>query len=109
MIKKNFIRTNIHSPCSKTNNFKGSIKNSSTLLFDIWNTDRKTVDTQLEYRVDIGSAQNNISPKCLIVAHQTAARIGVPNKAKKLAVFDDPILRECHVDVDGITDPRVWC
>ena len=39
----------------------------------------KKVDTQLEYQVDIGSAQSINSPKCLLVSHQTASRIEVPN------------------------------
>ena len=36
----------------------------------------------MEYQVDIGFAQNIKSPNYQIVAHQTGARIGVPNKAK---------------------------
>ena len=48
--------------------FNESIKNSSTLSFDSWTTDRKTVDSQLEYQVYIGSAQITNSPKNLIVA-----------------------------------------
>ena len=67
--------------------FNDSIKNSSTLSFDSCSTDRKTVDTQLEQPADIESAQNINSPKCLIAVHQTAARIGVPNKANKNAIF----------------------
>ena len=43
--------------------FIDSIKDSFTLSFDSWSTDKKTVDTQLEYQVDIGSAQNINSPK----------------------------------------------
>ena len=45
-----------------------SIKNSSTLSFDSWSTDRRTVDTQLECQVDKGNARNINSPKYLIVA-----------------------------------------
>ena len=67
--------------------FNDSFKNGFTLSFDSRTCERKTVDTQLEILVDIGSAQNNTSPKCLIVADQTAARIGVPNKANKIAVL----------------------
>ena len=54
--------------------FNDSIKNSFTLSFDSWTSERKTVDTQLEYQVDIGSAQNINSPNNLIVVHKTAAR-----------------------------------
>ena len=65
-------------------------KKTFTLSFDSWSTHRKTVDTRLEYQVDIRSTQNIDSPKYLIVAHQTAARTGVPNKANNVAVFDNP-------------------
>ena len=57
--------------------FNYSIKNSFTLSFDHWTSDRKTVDTQLEYQIDIGSAQNVNSPKYLIAVHQTADRTGL--------------------------------
>ena len=57
--------------------------------FDSWSTDRKTVDSQLDYQVDIGSAENINSLKYLIVAHQTAARIGVPNRTKNIAIFNN--------------------
>ena len=59
-------------------------KKSFTFVFDSWSTDRKRVDTQLKHQVDIGKAQKINIPKYLIVANQTTARIGVPNKAKKL-------------------------
>ena len=36
--------------------FNDSIKNSFTLSFDSWTTDRKIVNTGLEYQVDIGSS-----------------------------------------------------
>ena len=72
--------------------FNDSIEDSFTLSFDHWTSDRKTVDTQLEYQLDIGSARNINSPKYLIAVHQTAAGIGVPNKANNVANFD-------HLDV----------
>ena len=62
--------------------FNDSIKISSALSIASWTSDRKTVDTQFEYQVDIGSAQSINSPKNLIVAHQTEARKGTPNKKK---------------------------
>ena len=37
--------------------FNDSIESSSTLSFDSGSTDRNTVDTQLEYQFDIGSAK----------------------------------------------------
>ena len=84
--------------------FNDSIENSFTLSFDSWSSDRKTVGTLLEYQVDIGSAQNINSPKYLLVAHQTAVTIGVPNKANNFAVFDNLNVRKDHVD--GVRYPR---
>ena len=60
--------------------FDGSIKNSSNLSFDSWFTDRNSINPSLDFQVDIGSAQIVNSPKCLLVAHQSLARVGVPNK-----------------------------
>ena len=51
--------------------FIDSIKDSFTLSFDSWTSDRKVVDTQLEYQIDIGRAQNIIIPKNPIAVHQT--------------------------------------
>ena len=81
--------------------FNDSIKKNFTLSFDSWSTDRKTVDTQLQYQVDISSAQNTNSPRYLIVAHQTVVRIGVPNKESNVAVLDNLNVGKCHVDIDG--------
>ena len=86
--------------------FNDSFKNSFTLSFDTWCNDRKTADTQLEDQVDIGSAQNISSPKNLIVAHQTAVRIGNPIKENDIIVFDKLNVRKYHVDIDGVGFPR---
>ena len=42
----------------------------------------------------------------LIVAHQTAIRIGGPNKANNIAVLDNLNVRNCHVDIDEVRYPR---
>ena len=60
--------------------FNQSIKNSFTLSFDFWYTDRNVIDTGMEYQIDIESARNVNSLKYSLVTLQTAARIGVPNK-----------------------------
>ena len=87
--------------------FNDCFKNCFILSFDSWrSTDIKTVETQLENQVDIGSAQNNIPPKPITVTHQTAARIGVPNKASNVAVFDNLDVRKFHVDADGVLYSR---
>ena len=86
--------------------FNDSNKDSFTLSFDFWSTDRKTVDAKLEYQVDIGPAQNIKIPKYLIAVHQTAARMRVPNKANSVAIFDHLVVRKNHVDIDGVRYPR---
>ena len=63
------------------------MKNSFSSSLDSWSTDRKTVDTQLQYQVDIGIALNINSPIYLTLAHQTAVRIGTPNKTNNVAVL----------------------
>ena len=85
--------------------FKELIKNSFTLSFDFWTCDRKTVNTQLEYHVDEGSARNINSTKYLIVAHQTADRI-VSNITNHIAVFDNLCVRNYFVDIHGVRYPR---
>ena len=86
--------------------FNDSFKKKSTLSFESWSTDRKTVDTQLEYQVHIGSAQNINSPKYLLVAHETAARIGDPNKFNNVANFDNLNVRKYFVDIDAVRSAR---
>ena len=104
---KLFLHVPIFNPAAETQTmFNDCIKNDFTLSFDAWSTDRKTVDTQLECQVDIESAQNIISPKYLIAAHQTADRIGTPNKASNVAVFDKLNVRNYHVNIDGVRYPR---
>ena len=68
--------------------FNESIMNTYTIIFDSWYTERKNSNEERELQVDIGSAQNINSPKYLIGVFQTQNRIGVPNKANNIAVFD---------------------
>ena len=86
--------------------FNDCNKNSFTLSFDLWSTERKIVDTQLEYQVDVGRARNSKTPQYLIVALHTAARIGVPNKTNSIAVFDNLNVRKYPVHIDGVRYPR---
>ena len=82
------------------------IKNSFTFSFEFWTSDRKTVNNQLEYQVDKSSAQNINRPKYLIVAHQTADRIGVSNIRNNTAVFDNLDVRKYFAVIDGVRYPR---
>ena len=81
--------------------FNDSVKNNFTLSFVSYNADRNTIDTHFKYQVDIRSAQNSNSLKILIVAHQTADRIGVPNKAKRYCSF-------CLFEYSEISCPYRW-
>ena len=85
---------------------KGSTKKCFLIFFDSWSIDRKTVDTKVENKVDIGSAQNHISPKHLIGSHQTAAREGVPKKENTIGIFDNPNVTKYHVDNGGVRYAR---
>ena len=74
---------------SSSNN---SIKNSFTLSFDTWKTDRTVNDTQFQYQLNIGSAHKTRSPKYLAAAHQTSGR----SAASKKATSDNPdVQKDC--------------
>ena len=86
--------------------FNKSIRKNVTISFGSWSTDGKTVDTQLEYEHDIGSARNTNSPGDRVKAHQAAAAIRVSNKANEIALFDNLVVPKCFVDVDGVRYAR---
>ena len=50
--------------------------------------------------------RKNISPRYLIVSNQSAARLGVPNKALDIAVFGNLNIRKYHDYIDGVRYPR---
>ena len=79
-----------------------SIRNSFTISFDSWTADKKFVNKGLEFLVDIGSAHKTNSPKFLIAAHQTLARIGTSKKGNSLAVFDNSIVQKHSRNIDRI-------
>ena len=60
--------------------FNDSIKNSFTQFFDEWVSDRRVVNTELEYQVDIGCSHKIIGPKYAVLAHQSTARSENTNK-----------------------------
>ena len=85
--------------------FYGAIKNSFTLSFDSWTTDKKFVRTS-EKQVDIGSAVKGNTPTYLIAARQTAARSGVANKTIHVSVFDHIDVKRYRVEIDGKRYPK---
>ena len=68
--------------------FNESILNNYTITFDSWYTECKISNDGRKLQADVGSAQHNNSPIYLIGVFQTQNRIGVPNKANKIAIFD---------------------
>ena len=58
------------------------------------------------YQVDIGSAQSVNSPKYLICAHQTAARLNGSNKRNNISVFDNLNVEKYFAEIDGQRYPR---
>ena len=86
--------------------FNESTKNNYKISFDCWYTDSKVITDGLEFEVDTGSAQNINSPKYLIVAHQIADRIKVPNKVRIIEHFDNLDVRKYFCEIDGQSNPK---
>ena len=86
--------------------FNESIMNNYTIIFDSWYTERKISNDGRELQVYIGSAQHINSPKYLIGVFQTQNRIGVPNKANNIAIFDTNHVTNYFVELDGDRYPR---
>ena len=86
--------------------FNESIKNNYTLTFDSWYTERKIVTNGGEFQVDIASSQSTNSPKYLIAAHQTEARIGTSNKRNNVSIFHHVDVTKYFVEIDGYRYPK---
>ena len=86
--------------------FNESIKNKYTLTFDSWYTERKIVTDGGEFQVDIASSQSTNSPKDLIAAHQTEARVGTSNKGNNVSIFDQVDVTKYFVEIDGYRYPK---
>ena len=74
--------------------FNESIQNSYTITYDSWYTERKISTHGNELQVDIVSALHVNSPQFLIASSQTENRIGAPNKANNIAIFDNVNVKE---------------
>ena len=85
--------------------FNESIQNNYRIFFDDWFTERRVVSDTIT-QIDIGSAQSVNSPKYLITAHQTAARLNAPNKGINISTFDNLNVRKYFVEIDSIRYPR---
>ena len=85
--------------------FNESIQNNYRIYFDDWYTERRVISDTIS-QVVIGSAQSVNSPKYLITAHQTAAKLNAPNKQLNISTFDNLIVRKYFVEIDSIRYPR---
>ena len=86
--------------------FNEPIKNNYTISYDSWYTERKIVTDGNEFQVDIALAQNTNSPKYLIAAHQSEARIGTSSRAYIIAIFDHVEVKEYFCEIDGYRYPK---
>ena len=85
--------------------FNESIQNNYRIFFDDWYTERRVVSDAIT-QIDIGSAQQINSPKYLICAHQTAARLNAPDKGLNISRFDNLNVRKYFVEIDSQRYPR---
>ena len=83
-----------------------STQNNYTITYDSWYTERKLSSDGNELPVDFGSAQHVISPNFLIASFQTEARIGAPNRAQNIAIFDNVNKRKYFAESDGYRYPK---
>ena len=72
---------------------------------DSWFTDRRNLDSEIEYQVDIGSSQKVERTKFLIAAQPSASRVGVPNEETKIGDFKKINVRKKLDEVVGIRYP----
>ena len=86
--------------------FNESIKNNYTIPFDSWYTERKIVTDGGEFQVDIASSQSTNSPKYLVAAHQTEARVGTANKQNDISFFDHVDVKKYFAEIDGYRYPK---
>ena len=102
-----YIPSLVHS-AEQQQMFNEAIRENFTLSFDAWVTDRKPVNTGIEYQLDIGSASNINIPLYLIVAHQKTQRDNPakpPNQFNN-AVFDHVDVKRHFVEIDGVRYPK---
>ena len=84
-----------------------SIKNTFNLTFDSRATERKTVNTGVEFQFDIRLSSSINSPEKSTAAHQTQAKAGYANNEKSMAFFDNVDVEQYFVEIDGIRHLKV--
>ena len=86
--------------------FNESNKSKHTITYDSWYTERKIFTDGNEFQVDIASSQNTNSPKYLLAAHQTDARIGTANKGNNIAIFGHVDVKKYFAGIGGFRYPK---
>ena len=88
--------------------FNEAIRQSFSLSFDSWVTDRKPVNTGNENQLDIGSESNINVPLYLTAAHQETQRDNpaIPPNQLINAVFDKVDVKRYFVEIDGVRYPK---
>ena len=105
--KNLYVFVPIFISCAQTQAiFHESIEIKFTISFDSWYIDKKIVIDGLEFHVDIGLAQNVNTPKYLIAAHQTLARIGVSNNSNETSIFDILDVRKYFREIERYRYPK---
>ena len=104
--KLNLYVPNFFPHAGKQTRLNSSTEKTFNSSIDSWFTDKKVIDTELEYGVDMGYSHKINSSKLLIVTHLSFARRGVPNKADNSAVFDKLSVRKHFVETVGSRYPK---
>ena len=85
--------------------FTEATQKNYMISYDDFYPERRVIKDSLVQH-EIGSSQQNNSPKYLICTHQTKERISSPNKNKNNAIFDHLNLLKYYVEIDSIRYPR---
>ena len=76
-----------------------------TITYVSWYTEHELSINGNVLQVDIGSAQQVISPKYLFGSFQRADRIAAPNENNNIAIFDNVNVRKYFCQIDGYSYP----
>ena len=85
--------------------FNEATQNNYKISYDEWFTQRRILSHQIT-QLDIGSSQNDQTPKCLIGAQQTRDRLDGSTSTKIVSILDNLNLKKCYVEIDGLRYPR---
>ena len=85
--------------------FNEATQKNYKISFEEWHTERR-IKSDLTIQHDIGTANQVISPKYLICAHQTNLRTTTPDKKIIIAIFDNMDLRKKFDEIDCQRYPR---